>query len=79
MTGVFLFEVKTKFTKNITLGYLRFLVIFYNCYYITLNRAIMELPTYKKKLLTFDGLVAKIDLFSIFWKVISRKPLDLHC
>ena len=24
------------------------------------------------------GLVAKKDPFSIFWKVISRKPLDLH-
>ena len=24
------------------------------------------------------GLVAKNDPFSIFWKVISRKPLDLH-
>ena len=23
------------------------------------------------------GLVAKIDPFSVFWKVISRKPLDL--
>ena len=24
------------------------------------------------------GLVAKNDAFSIFWMVISRKPLDLH-
>ena len=41
----------------------------------------MELPTYNRKKVIdiwLTGLVAKIDPFSIFWKVISRKPLDLH-
>ena len=41
----------------------------------------MELPTSnRKKLMTFliDGTCRKNYPFSIFWKVISRKPLDLH-
>ena len=41
----------------------------------------MELPTSNRKKVIdiwLTGLVAKIDPFSIFWKVISRKPLDLH-
>ena len=41
----------------------------------------MELPTSNRKKVIdiwLTGLVAKIDPFSIFWKVKSRKPLDLH-
>ena len=41
----------------------------------------MELPTSNRKKVIdiwLTGLVAKIDPFSILWKVISRKPLDLH-
>ena len=41
----------------------------------------MELPTSNRKNvidILLRGLVAKNDPFSIFWKVISRKPLDLH-
>ena len=41
----------------------------------------MELPTSNRKQvsdISLTGLVAKNDPFSIFWKVISRKPLDLH-
>ena len=41
----------------------------------------MELPTSNRKKVIgiwLTGLVTKIDPFSIFWKVISRKPLDLH-
>ena len=46
-----------------------------------LKRAIMELPTSNRKKVIdiwLTGFVAKIDPFSIFLKVISRKPLDLH-
>ena len=42
----------------------------------------MELPTSNRKKVIdigLTGLVAENDPFSIFWKVISRKPLDLHC
>ena len=44
----------------------------------------MEFPTSNRKTvidICLTGFVAKIeknDPFSIFWKVISRKPLDLH-
>ena len=41
----------------------------------------MELPSYNRKKVIdiwLTGLVAKNDPFSIFWKVISRKPLYLH-
>ena len=41
----------------------------------------MELPTSNRKKvidISLTGLVVKNDPFSIFSKVISRKPLDLH-
>ena len=41
----------------------------------------MELPSSNRKKVIdigLTGLVAINDPFSIFWKVISRKPLDLH-
>ena len=41
----------------------------------------MELPTSNRKKvidILLTGLVAKNDPFSIFWKVISLKPLDLQ-
>ena len=41
----------------------------------------MELPTSNRKKVIdiwLTGLVAKNDPVSVFWKVISRKPLDLH-
>ena len=41
----------------------------------------MKLPTCNRKQVIdiwLTGLVTQIDHFSIFWKVISRKPLDLH-
>ena len=67
-----------------TFWFLRFLVIIYNSYFRiirVLKRAIIELPTSNRKKVIdswLTGLVAKNDPFSIVWKVISRKPLDIH-
>ena len=57
-------------------------IVVHNLYIFLIELISWKIKSFPKeqKLLTFDWLVLshKNDPFSIFWKVMSQKPLDLH-